>query len=204
MELKVHVDQTIRIVCGLTEQTTVHEVIVALAQALKQTGRFYLVEYCPRRLKSRPRVMAPAERPIQLLRSYLKLFASADIEFRLIRTSLTTSTAANAAVDDPLTDVLASINRQQYVLNEQTIRLGDLLESIRAQEAANTNKLDEEYFKRKLFHLDLKSKLNERKLTKMNVDINETALRKEAELNEFLKAQIDYYQRYIQIIKNLQ
>jgi hypothetical protein len=44
MELKVHIEKTLRIVCGLNEQTTVQDVIIALAHSLKQTGRFYLIE----------------------------------------------------------------------------------------------------------------------------------------------------------------
>jgi hypothetical protein len=44
MELKVHVDSSVRIVCGLNEHTTVQDVIIALARSLNQTGRFYLIE----------------------------------------------------------------------------------------------------------------------------------------------------------------
>lgn len=38
MELKVWVDGVHRVVCGITKQTTVQEVVIALAQA---TGMYY-------------------------------------------------------------------------------------------------------------------------------------------------------------------
>lgn len=59
------------------------------------------------------------------------------------------------------------------------------------------DQLDEEYIKRRLFHLELKSKLNERKLVKMYAsnEYSEIELTREAELNEFMRAQIDYYRR---------
>ena len=71
------------------------------------------------------------------------------------------------------------------------------MESIRLEEARMVNKLDDEYIKRRLFHLELKSKLNERKLKKLlsSDDYSEAELRREAELNEFLRAQLDYYRR---------
>lgn len=201
MELKIHVDQTIRIVCGLSEETSVHEVIVALAHALKQTGRFYLVEFGPNRMQ---RVMSPSERPIHLLKTYSSNnhhYNHKNVEFHLIRTSLEQPNGIGGGAGgfgedvSSLSGILMSINRQQCVLNEQSHRLNDVLESIRMQEAKNGNRLDEDYMRRKLFHLDLKSKLNERKLKKMDAEISEVGLKKETELNEFLKAQIDYYQR---------
>lgn len=77
-------------------------------------------------------------------------------------------------------------------------RLNDLIESIRLQEARAVDQLDEEYIKRCLFHLELKSKLNERKLKKLLHEaggLDEAELHREAELNEFLRAQIDFYRR---------
>lgn len=44
MELKVWDDGIQRVVCGLTEDTTCQDVVVALALATKQTGRFTLIE----------------------------------------------------------------------------------------------------------------------------------------------------------------
>ena len=104
MELKVHIEKSLRIVCGLNEQTTVQDVIIALAHSLKQTGRFYLIEKLnhlknrnneksdinKRKLSSRikpknttnqifvsnskARVMSPSEHPIEILRNYSNLF----------------------------------------------------------------------------------------------------------------------------------
>ena len=44
MDIKVIVDDATRLVCGLSEETTVQDVIVALANSLNTTGRFYLIE----------------------------------------------------------------------------------------------------------------------------------------------------------------
>jgi hypothetical protein len=77
-----------------------------------------------------------------------------------------------------------------------------LVDSIRLQEAIKQNKLDEEYIKRRLFHLELKSKLNDRKLKKVASNSEQTSVetefRREVELNEFLRAQIDYYRRKLE------
>lgn len=144
MELKVHIEQTIRIVCGLSEDTTVHEIILALAQALKQTGRFYLVEcwsgafrtgtkWARNGLNSssnnRARVMSPSERPIRILKSYGSLLDSSpdDLEFHLVRTSTTNNPICSktSLIDKKspnLHSLLGDINRQQYLLNEQSAR----------------------------------------------------------------------------------
>ncbi|KFP62879.1 Ras association domain-containing protein 7, partial [Cariama cristata] len=50
MELKVWVDGIQRVVCGVSEQTTCQEVVIALARAIGQTGRYVLVQLpleCP-------------------------------------------------------------------------------------------------------------------------------------------------------------
>ena len=77
-----------------------------------------------------------------------------------------------------------------------------MVDSIRLQEAIKQNKLDEEYIKRRLFHLELKSKLNDRKLKKVASNSEQTSIetefRREVELNEFLRAQIDYYRRKLE------
>ena len=74
-----------------------------------------------------------------------------------------------------------------------------MVDSIRLQEALKQNKLDEEFIKRRLFHLELKSKLNERKLKKISDQTSsDIEFRREIELNEFLRAQIDYYRRKLE------
>lgn len=77
-----------------------------------------------------------------------------------------------------------------------------MVDSIRLQEAIKQKKLDEEYIKRRLFHLELKSKLNDRKLKKVASSSEQTSVetefRREVELNEFLRAQIDYYRRKLE------
>ncbi|XP_020938211.1 ras association domain-containing protein 7 isoform X1 [Sus scrofa] len=80
MELKVWVDGIQRVVCGVSEQTTCQEVVIALAQAIGQTGRFVLVQ----RLKEKERQLLPQECPVGA-QATCGQFAS-DVQFVLRRT----------------------------------------------------------------------------------------------------------------------
>lgn len=80
MELKVWVDGIQRVVCGVSEQTTCQEVVVALAQAIGQTGRFVLVQ----RLREKERQLLPQECPVGA-QATCGQFAS-DVQFVLRRT----------------------------------------------------------------------------------------------------------------------
>ncbi|XP_076597675.1 ras association domain-containing protein 8 [Chaetodon auriga] len=66
MEVKVSVDGVPRVVCGVTEQTTCQEVVIALAQALGQPGRYTLRET----FKDFERCMAPNEHLLETLEKY--------------------------------------------------------------------------------------------------------------------------------------
>ncbi|CAB1455397.1 unnamed protein product [Pleuronectes platessa] len=66
MEVKVSVDGVQRVVCGVTEETTCQEVVVSLAQALSQPGRYILRE----KFKDFERCMTPDERLLETLEKY--------------------------------------------------------------------------------------------------------------------------------------
>ncbi|XP_047453854.1 ras association domain-containing protein 8 [Mugil cephalus] len=66
MEVKVFVDGIPRVVCGVTEETTCQEVVLALAQALSQSGRYTLRE----KFKDFERCMMPDERLLEMLEKY--------------------------------------------------------------------------------------------------------------------------------------
>uniref|UniRef100_A0A668ARU3 Ras association domain family member 11 n=1 Tax=Myripristis murdjan TaxID=586833 RepID=A0A668ARU3_9TELE len=66
MEVKVSVDGVPRVVCGVTEKTTCQEVVIALAQALGQPGRYTLRE----KFKDFERSMTPDERLLESLEKY--------------------------------------------------------------------------------------------------------------------------------------
>ncbi|XP_073325898.1 ras association domain-containing protein 8-like [Pagrus major] len=66
MEVKVSVDGIPRVVCGVTEETTCQEVVIALAQALGQPGRYTLRET----FKDFERRMTPNERLLETLEKY--------------------------------------------------------------------------------------------------------------------------------------
>ncbi|XP_075693693.1 ras association domain-containing protein 7 isoform X2 [Rhinoderma darwinii] len=63
MELKVWVDGIQRVVCGVTEQTSCQDVVIALAQAIGQTGRYVLIQT----LRDKERQLLPHERPLEYL-----------------------------------------------------------------------------------------------------------------------------------------
>lgn len=66
MEVKVSVDGVLRVVCGVTEETTCQDVVIVLAQALGQPGRYTLRE----KFKDFERCMMPGERLLETLRKY--------------------------------------------------------------------------------------------------------------------------------------
>ncbi|XP_067447607.1 ras association domain-containing protein 8 [Thunnus thynnus] len=66
MEVKVSVDGVPRVVCGVTEETTCQEVVIALAQALGQPGRYTLRE----KFKDFERCMTPDEHLLETLEKY--------------------------------------------------------------------------------------------------------------------------------------
>ncbi|XP_051477863.1 ras association domain-containing protein 7 isoform X4 [Apus apus] len=80
MELKVWVDGIQRVVCGVSEQTTCQEVVIALARAIGQTGRYMLVQ----RLREKERQLLPLECPLELL-AKCGQYAN-DVQFVLRRT----------------------------------------------------------------------------------------------------------------------
>ncbi|NXN07599.1 RASF8 protein, partial [Indicator maculatus] len=80
MELKVWVDGIQRVVCGVSEQTTCQEVVIALARAMGQTGRYVLVQ----RLREKERQLLPLECPLESL-AKCGQYAN-DVQFVLRRT----------------------------------------------------------------------------------------------------------------------
>lgn len=80
MELKVWVDGIQRVVCGVSEQTTCQEVVIALARAIGQTGRYVLVQ----KLREKERQLLPLECPLESL-AKCGQYAN-DVQFILRRT----------------------------------------------------------------------------------------------------------------------
>uniref|UniRef100_A0A6I8PQM3 Ras-associating domain-containing protein n=1 Tax=Ornithorhynchus anatinus TaxID=9258 RepID=A0A6I8PQM3_ORNAN len=60
MELKVWVDGVQRVVCGVSDKTSCQEVVIALARAIGQTGRYVLIQ----RLREKERQLLPHECPV--------------------------------------------------------------------------------------------------------------------------------------------
>lgn len=69
-----------RVVCGVTEKTSCQDVVIALAQAIGQTGRYVLIQT----LRDKERQLLPHERPLEFL-SKSGQYAN-DVHFILKRT----------------------------------------------------------------------------------------------------------------------
>ncbi|KAL4225259.1 Ras association domain-containing protein 8 [Mactra antiquata] len=66
MELKVWVDGIKRVVCGVTDNTSCQDIVIALAQAMGRTGRFTLIE----KWRENERPLAPGECPLIVLQKW--------------------------------------------------------------------------------------------------------------------------------------
>ncbi|XP_022082944.1 ras association domain-containing protein 8-like [Acanthaster planci] len=63
VELKVNIDGVQRVVCGVSEATRCQDIVLALAQATGQVGRFNLVEKC----QDSERSLRPNEHPLRVM-----------------------------------------------------------------------------------------------------------------------------------------
>jgi hypothetical protein len=64
MDLRVYVDGIARIICDLTPTTTVHDIIIALAQYKGKAGRYSLIERAP---DGTQRTLSPNEFTYELI-----------------------------------------------------------------------------------------------------------------------------------------
>uniref|UniRef100_A0A673JWX8 Ras association domain-containing protein 7-like n=1 Tax=Sinocyclocheilus rhinocerous TaxID=307959 RepID=A0A673JWX8_9TELE len=85
MELKVWVEGIQRVVCGLSEETSCQDVVIALAQAMGQTGRYVLIQ----KLRDKERQLVANERPLESLAKLGQL--GNEVQFILRRTGPTSS-----------------------------------------------------------------------------------------------------------------
>lgn len=65
MDLRVYVDGVPRIICDLTVKTTVHDIIIALAQYKGKAGRYSLIQCAPDGIQ---RTLSPNELACELIR----------------------------------------------------------------------------------------------------------------------------------------
>nr|XP_040024018.1 ras association domain-containing protein 8-like [Gasterosteus aculeatus aculeatus]XP_040024019.1 ras association domain-containing protein 8-like [Gasterosteus aculeatus aculeatus]XP_040024020.1 ras association domain-containing protein 8-like [Gasterosteus aculeatus aculeatus] len=95
MELKVWVDGVVRVVCGLSEDTSCQDVVIALAQAIGQTGRYILIQ----RLRDTERQLLATEKPLE---SLAKLGQhGGEVQFFLRRTGPSSSDGPSSKQDRP-------------------------------------------------------------------------------------------------------
>ncbi|XP_029289897.1 ras association domain-containing protein 7 [Cottoperca gobio] len=95
MELKVWVDGVVRVVCGLSEETSCQDVVIALAQAIGQTGRYVLIQ----RLRDTEKQLLATEKPLE---SLAKLGQhGSEVQFFLRRTGPSSSDGPSPKQDRP-------------------------------------------------------------------------------------------------------
>lgn len=82
-----------RIVCGVTEATTCHDVVYALAHATGKTGRFTLAE----RWRNNERLLSPQEHPLRVLAKWGEY--SSDVQFILKQTGENAKSPTPGALD---------------------------------------------------------------------------------------------------------
>lgn len=81
MEFRVWVDGTQRVVCGVKLTTTCQEIVIALAHATQQAGRFTMIE----RWRNNERLLSPNEQPLVTLQRWGDHMN--EVEFILRKTS---------------------------------------------------------------------------------------------------------------------
>ncbi|XP_068168452.1 ras association domain-containing protein 7 [Antennarius striatus] len=96
MELKVWVDGVVRVVCGLSEETSCQDVVIALAQAIGQTGRYVLIQ----RLRDTERQLLATEKPLESLAKLGQ--QGGEVQFFLRRTGPSSSDGPNSKQDRPV------------------------------------------------------------------------------------------------------
>ncbi|KAM9854476.1 ras association domain-containing protein 7-like isoform 1-T2 [Aulostomus maculatus] len=96
MELKVWVDGVVRVVCGLSEETSCQDVVIALAQAIGQTGRYVLIQ----RLRDTERQLLATEKPLEALAKLGQ--HSSEVQFFLRRTGPSSSDGPGSKQDKPV------------------------------------------------------------------------------------------------------
>ncbi|XP_033645465.1 ras association domain-containing protein 8-like [Asterias rubens] len=98
VELKVVVDGVQRIVCGVSDHTRCQDVIIALAQATGQIGRFNLIEKC----HDSERSLKPHENPLRLMSKWGP--NSKDFYFLMRKTGTTPGNSRPPSVTQEIND----------------------------------------------------------------------------------------------------
>ncbi|KAK9542116.1 hypothetical protein VZT92_000006 [Zoarces viviparus] len=95
MELKVLVEGVVRVVCGLSLNTSCQDVVIALAQSLGQTGRYILIVT----LRGKERQLVADDCPLQHLSQLGQL--AAEVQFVLRRTGPSSSDGQDQQEPEP-------------------------------------------------------------------------------------------------------
>lgn len=128
MELRVWVDGTQRVVCGVKLTTTCQEIVFALAHATQQAGRFTMIE----RWRNNERLLSPNEQPLVTLQRWGDHMN--EVEFILRKTS--TDITANPPVNQLQPQPQHQSIQQQQQQSQPPTRLNN---EESTQQVVNTN-----------------------------------------------------------------
>jgi hypothetical protein len=203
MELKVNIDKsTQQIMCSINETTTIQDMIVALAQALQQTGKFYLTE----KSDFDERIVSSNEKPYDLHQYYSsmpfkielflkKLDDAADDVFLEEDACKTSTECVESFVQNKSLNSLAHadlfdlISIQQSRLNYQSQRLDDLHQELSKYDDTSSTSSDSLVEKSEEFLHTLNDQQNKLKAKisefKLQLKISQTFLK-------FVQSHIEY------------
>lgn len=150
MELRVWVDGTQRVVCGVKLTTTCQEIVFALAHATQQAGRFTMIE----RWRNNERLLSPNEQPLVTLQRWGEHMN--EVEFILRKTS-TEIQSFNQPV--------SQVQTQQPIANQTPTQENDTIQQVpnhaaRHESPSNpfslpTNPLNQSYDTNQQHHYNL-------------------------------------------------
>lgn len=169
MELRVWVDGTQRVVCGVKLTTTCQEIVFALAHATQQAGRFTMIE----RWRNNERLLSPNEQPLVTLQRWGDHMNEVEFILRKTSTDLPTTQIQqqhqaqqvnnrpktdNDAIknnlnqsggcDSPMNNVIPAINQQMIIdqphidsMYQQQLNLNRRPQSIMGQMTSSSSSL---------------------------------------------------------------
>lgn len=117
MELRVWVDGTQRVVCGVKLTTTCQEIVFALAHATQQAGRFTMIE----RWRNNERLLSPNEQPLVTLQRWGDHMNEVEFILKKTPTDITPNPPINQLQNQPQPQPQHQTQSQQQSNPQQDI-----------------------------------------------------------------------------------
>lgn len=134
MELRVWVDGTQRIVCGVQLTTTCQEIVFALAHATQQAGRFTMIE----RWRNNERLLSPNEQPLVTLQRWGDRMNEVEFILKKTSTDISANQSANLLQSQQRTAPQAPVSNQAET-TQSTVTSGSRRESPNNSASSSTH-----------------------------------------------------------------